>query len=188
MHTFNFIPDKPQYNEVYSVQRQIPTTYAVTLAEVKSHLRVTFTEDDTYITFLIQACSGIVERFISQSLMQGTQVSCIISNADGNIELPYGPVINILSIKDGNGCTITDYKLLDCSPFNPLFQLLEWPLNCKIKLEYEAGYDVLPADIKLALLQEIGYRYEHRGDDFEMSGLSPSSRTILSSHRRLIWV
>ena len=51
-----------------------PSTTPVSLAEAKTHLRVTGTDDDTYITTLIDVATQTAEEFLNLKLMSQTWV------------------------------------------------------------------------------------------------------------------
>lgn len=181
-----YLSDYPQYNEVYDILLGDPDEYAVTLNEVKAQLNILTTEtyDDTYLTFLIPACQKIIEKYISQSLTE-RQVTCTLSNIKGYIELPYGPYQSLISIceLDNIGFVASDCFCIEGNQFKILKTVVE-----KVKIEYIAGYETVPEDIKLALLMEIVYRYNNRGNVDGESGVCQGSKTILNSHRRLRWL
>lgn len=150
-------------NQVLDVQvLQDITLEPVTLQEAKDHLRVTFADDDDYIeNTLIPACRAGVEKYCSISLATKILKTELV-NSDGNIELPYGPVQQLIALEDSEGDAISDYASAGL-----LFKRLKTQSCENVVATYIAGYvpGAIPADLKLDLLRIIGYCYEHRGDE-----------------------
>lgn len=94
---------------------EAPTIEPVSLVEMKAHLRVTFSEDDTQIGYLINAAHKYVEQYLGRALI----TQSILAKADGwpvqarssgfEIVLPRPPLQTITSITyvDVNGTTQT---------------------------------------------------------------------------------
>ena len=59
---------------------------------------------------------------------------------------------------------------------------LDEPFGTKT-VTYDAGYDKLPMNLKNALLNQIGFLYENRGDVKLQSGLSEEAKLILNQVR-----
>lgn len=161
-----------RYNDVIEVQVVTePTTEPVTLTEAKRHLNLLFDtsgsyefdDDDTYLTDLITQCRERVEQQIGVSLAEKT-LKAILRNDCGGIEIPFGPVNTITDLKDEDAVEITsdNYKLR-----GNLFKWIESPCDCYIEVNYEAGYSetTIPKALKRAILEEIAFRYNHRGDE-----------------------
>lgn len=176
----------PQQNEIIDIAYG-PSDPCVTLAQVKNHLRIDFTTDDTYLNSIIPQCQDRVEQYTATSLNERT-ISVVINNSYGNTELPYGPVISVTTTKDFDGNALTDaiYK-------GVAFQTVYSPCLRYLTITYQAGYtdDNRPPSLVLALLQEIAYRYENRGDNLEVkvadkltSGLCESAMVLANPFRR----
>lgn len=180
-------------NQVLDVQIiQDVTLEPVTLAEVKSHLRVTFSDDDTYIeSTLIPGCRAAVEQYCGLSLATKILKAQIV-NAEGNIELPYGPVQQLVALEDSEGNAVSDYLSAGL-----LFKRLQTQTCGYATATYIAGYvpGAIPFDLKLDLLRIIGYCYEHRGDEVLTSlqggqdrprGLGEALELFAKKHKR-VW-
>ncbi|MBA3830210.1 MAG: phage head-tail connector protein [Taibaiella sp.] len=182
-------------NKIYSarVVRLIGATdVPVALSEAKDHLHVTFTDDDTYITALIAQAVDSIERYCSISILQKTVT--VAAELYNFIELPYGPLLAFTSYsyQDGNVYTLgttPDNYLLDGSLFTAL-----WP--GRVRIVYNTGYDAatnpLPAGLKLAILNEIAFRYENRGDSTsryasQNVGISEGAEALAQPFRNLSW-
>jgi len=159
-----------KYNSVIEVQ--VTTDVAsfaaepVTLIQVKSHLNLlfdttgsfVFNDDDTYLTQLVSQCRESLEQETGLSLASKIY-KAILRNECGDIEIPFGPVTTLTSIKDVDGNTITptvrgnQFKWIVCP-------------SCYLEVNYTSGYTPsnIPKGLVRALLEEIAFRYNNRGD------------------------
>lgn len=156
-----------------------PATEPVSLAEVKTHLRVDIADDDAYITRLIQyareQCEiGARRSFITRTLE--LRLECW--PLDGDIEFPLGPLQSVTSVKwtDDAGVehtmAATDYVVY--AQLDPGVLMLKpsanWPggtlqIGPSIAVRYVAGYGAdiaVPASYKQAILLMCGLMYENR--------------------------
>lgn len=158
-----------QYNAVLDKQfSDEETTEPVSLEEAKRHLNMVFDtvgsyefdDDDTYLTETIKQARVMVENFIGCSLIERT-VTAILRNDCGNIELPWGPIGDLETIVDEDDVAIETYKIKGLQ-----FKWLESPITCYAKLTYAAGWaaEDVPYDLKRAILEQIAFRYQNRGD------------------------
>lgn len=151
-------------------------TEPIVLADVKAHLRITFNDDDSYLGILIKSCRAALEKYTALSFV--TKSIQMIAEQNIPFELPYGPIKEISNVKDKAGGAIIDYTTngLDFKSISVLGY---------VDISYTAGYDKLPADLKLALLEEIAWRYENRGDGNGKSGISDIAKSYAKPHRRV---
>ena len=189
-------------NAIHDVQfYETGATEFLTLAQLKAHLQITYTDDDTYLTDLIKACRAAVEQYCCISLV--SKAVTLFTDLYCERELPYGPVtaLTSASLKTSTGTytvqtVSTDYELDGITNgfqvFNP-FVAGRW------KLVYTAGYaaDKVPYDLILDLKRICGYCYEHKGDEPLTSlqggqqrpkGLDEALELFAARHRRLLWV
>lgn len=184
---------KPLYNAVLDVSLGVGGTEVVTLAEAKTHLLIDTlnTDHDIYLATLIRQATTSMEKYTGRSIVR-KEITATLRNQLGDIEIPYGYAVTIIEAKDieGNIIDSTSYKIRG-------FQT-KW-LETKfdyIQLTYEAGYefDVDPeeiyfmADMKQAILCEIAWRFEHRGDEVNIGGLCPMAKGIAAQYRRQTWL
>lgn len=153
-------------------------TEPVTLEQVKSHLAVTASDDDVYLTLLIKAARGAIEKYTGLSLVEKT-VTVTLDNYEGDYSLPYGPVIGTPVVLDGDGDEV------DSTFSGTLHPNLATPKSAGLSVSYVAGYDVVPADLKLAILHEIAYQFQHRGDEIDREQMSPIAKGLAKPHRRV---
>src|SRR5689334_25439253 len=104
-----------KYNDVIEVEVVTDiTAEPVILAEVKQHLNLQFdtsgsyqfNDDDTKLNALITQCRDELEQYTGLSFA-GKTLKAILRNECGNIEIPFGPVTAITSIKDIDGNALT---------------------------------------------------------------------------------
>lgn len=155
-----------------------PSSTAVSLTEAKAHLRVDFTNDDTYITTLIDVATQVVEEFTRRKLMDQT-LTISHDEFPQYIDLQVGPV-----------SSVTHVKYYDESNALVTLATSEYDVDTKIKpgriyeskdggfpntfdrpnavvVTFQAGASSasnVPAAIKQALLIIIGRYYEQRQD------------------------
>lgn len=165
----------------------------VSLSEVKDYIRVNgfvdaesesgleFDFDDALLVRMITAARRKAEKFCGISIVFHSW-KVLLTNCAGDLELPYGPVQEFtkLSDKDGTEITSSSYKLRGFD-----FQFLETPKKELLTAEYDAGYEDVPDEISLAIMQMVFFWYEHRGQEQEINKTIPESAiSLLLPYRR----
>lgn len=204
-------------NRIIDVKRvESSPTEPLTLLQVKAHLIITVTDDDTMLTALITQCRKAIEEYCAISIV--TKTVTLIADLSKEWELPYGPVTGIqgVSTRTGSegsgpgtyatqtsGWTTEGEEFMSFVPaggggFNPgvpftgFFQwgpyatYPEFPYN-RYKIVYTAGYGTVPEPLKLAILNEIAFRYERRGETGEFEGICLTARMIAGPFQRKLW-
>lgn len=178
-------------------------TLPVTLAEAKTQCRVddAFTTDDAEITALITQCTKAIENRCNISIVMQTVV--LVADLYTDYELPFGPVISILSVKSrtseqGSGIPTYEDSTRLWQIEGNRFLLGGWgDCGCSVntragwseyryQITYRAGMDVVPDDLKLAILNEIAFRYEHRGDE-QGIGVSDGTKELIKPFISYAW-
>jgi uncharacterized phiE125 gp8 family phage protein len=190
---------------VISLKRlqDIDGTEPVTLAQAKTHLRVTFTDDDNEITALITRARRYIENYCNISIvLQRIQA---VAQICGDWHLPYGPVVSIESVENrelynGSGPLVyvpstkswsVDGDDLDGSDY-PHHISTRDRFDNRTRITYLAGGDC-PEDLQAAILAEVAYRYENRGDEnrqyvADIPGACPAAQALAAPYRVLRWV
>ena len=154
-----------------------PTEEPVSLAELKSHLRVDSTDDNDYITALGKAGREWVESYCNRQLVTATY-DYRIDRFTSEISLPLPALQSVTSVKyiDTDGATQTvagaTYEI-DTDQEPGCIRLAyekSWPddrrsVKNAITIRFVAGYgaaSAVPDQIKAAINLYVGHLYEHR--------------------------
>lgn len=183
-----------------------PTEYPLTLAEVKAHLRVDHTDEDTMITAYLAAATAHAEKFMGRALITQTLELVLDSFYDAQIMIPMPPLQSVVSVRyddaAGDEQTLvenTDYVVDTASQPGWVVAVDEtWPTTIdtvnSVRIRFIAGYatadsppvENVPFDIKAAILLMTGSLYEHR--ETMIAGVSVammpwSAEQLLRQHR-----
>lgn len=168
-----------------------PTVDPVILADAKTHLRVTSTDEDSYITGLISAATAALDGdsgALGRALCQQTWDYKIDRFPYGNdpIRLPLPPVQSVTSVtyldSSGNSQTLatSSYRVLLGGDWEPRIERefnIPWPVTRQVReavtIRYVAGYAPttdsppdyranVPTAIKQAILLMVGHFYQNR--------------------------
>lgn len=181
-------------------------TEPVTLTEAKAQCIVTYSDDDTLLTNLITICRRAVENYCNISIAAKTIT--LVADLFNEWELPYGPVTGIQSVQtrtstQGSGLptytTLTSGWGLDGTEFltfipaSGIDAIGNYPIATnfgvapyRYKIQYTAGWPDSPDDLRQAILTEIAYRYENRGD-LAAPGVCESTRILADPYVRQLW-
>ena len=154
----------------------------VTATEVKSYLKIDFTDDDTLIETIISGVREMAEQKTGLSLIPSTIVYFEDSDYDDEIRLPY-PEHNDVTEIIQNSEDIT----ADCIITGETEKVVKLPyIYDGIKITYTT-LGTCPAGVKLALLKAIADIYEKRGNTFEgaIAELSENSIAMLTRYMKL---
>lgn len=166
-------------------------TEPVTLAEVKAYCKLlTGTAEDTLLTIFITAARVQCEAYSGISFIPRT-VTAIITNLCGGIFLPYGPIGAIASVTDKDGNTLVADETYTVQGIT--WKQLLTPLQDGLIVVYAAGYATIPSELKLAILQQVFYLYENRGETSDVTrtgmptqaSLSPQAKSTLQRLKRV---
>jgi uncharacterized phiE125 gp8 family phage protein len=141
----------------------------VTLTQAKAQLRVTHSDEDTYITDLIARAKAWVERYIAQPIAVSTVVDTFLEFGD-YLLLTRGPFAELTTIayvdSEGEDAEIdieaTPPRVQDGRIYPPT---TGWPAittYSTITVTYTAGFETTPPEIDQAMLLLIGHWYQNR--------------------------
>lgn len=154
----------------------------LTLTEVKSHLRIDFTNDDTYLTHLIKVASSFFEEMTGRSLITKTYKTYLDKFPQYNvgIKIRKSKLQSIVSIQYYLNNVLTNYTSQnyyynDSTGFSEIFLKVNnfYPneideIKNSVVINFTAGYGAnetsIPANIKQSLLMFIADCYMNRGD------------------------
>ena len=184
---------KVKFNAVLDASFSDDGDEPVTKDEVKAFCKLTTgTAEDDLLDMMIAAARRQCEDYAGLSLVE-RKITATLTNLNGNIYLPYGPVMEVSKVYDSSGAELTtaDYKLSGVE-----FLQLVTPTQERLKVEYTAGYGsttwALPGELKIAVLQQVFYLYNTRGETAQASRsgtvveltLSPQARATLTRLKR----
>jgi uncharacterized phiE125 gp8 family phage protein len=179
-----------------------PAAEPVSTSEAKTHLRVTGSDDDTYIDTLVKAARRNVENHLRRALITQTRALRLDGfPCEEYIELPYGPVQSVSSVAylDADGTTQTwssaNYRV-DIYSVPPRISLaygISWPttrgVSHSLTVTYICGYgaagSAVPAEIVHAIKLIVGHLYENREENvaFSMEAMPFGVNALLSPYR-----
>lgn len=185
-------------------------TEPIPLQDVKDHLYIEGTQDDALLGRMIGQCRASIENFCHISLVDKTVTLTIqIMNAPQllfrgyssrdspyyEFGLPDGPIISVdsvTSIDVNNNLQVLalnqDYWVSG-KDFKKIRISNSFTNNIII---YQTGYEIVPEDLILAMLNEIAFRFENRGDGTnryasQKVGISESSQYLAQPYQRQSW-
>ena len=154
-------------------------TEPVTIEQAKAYARVDVTSaiQDTLFALWITSARQAIEQMTGLSLVPKSIVA-IISNWQGGMELPYGPITGEIAWLDFNGNVPT--VITEGNQFPRI------PIACGyLKATYTAGYtDNVPTELKIAILNQVTSWYENRGDE-ATANMPASVVTICQKYSRI---
>ena len=169
------------YNSVLDIEfTETEITEPVTLVEAKDFCKVDIGTDDNLIISLITAARQQCEAYTGVGFVIHDAVA-ILNNINGDIYIPYGPLIAINQVTDEDG----NILVLDSTYFviGNQFKRLATPRVKNITIDYTTGYSELPNVLKTALLNQIYYLYDNRSIGTE--DISPIAKNLLNPYRRV---
>lgn len=174
-----------------------PAVEPVSLAEAKSHLRISHDDEDGLLTAYIAAARQMVEEHLRISIITSAwrQVRNAFPLGDGFIQINRAPVISVTSITytDAGGSTQTlsasDYVVsTEDKPARIwLAYSKTWPdvrdIREAVQVNFSAGYGTntaaVPGAIKTALLTIVGGLYESR--EANIVGMSVDDNPLVNA-------
>jgi uncharacterized phiE125 gp8 family phage protein len=149
------------------------TTEPVTVAELRNFVGYPGTDSsiETVIENLGKSARLRLEQYCGRNFIEKTMI-LTESNVKRSLQLPFGPIYEIESVKvyDSYGVldeTLTaddDYYLI--GEFDKYCKFESWFDGAYVKIEYTAGYGEntydLPQALKDAILMQSKYDFDHR--------------------------
>jgi len=138
----------------------------VSRTDVKNWLRIDYTSDDTLIDSLISGARQHLEKLTGRSLVNKLITANIELSGQNPkvwiVDLPYSPLVcvNSVTVKEG----VNDTEALTV---NDDYEVIGGKLWLYIQgiytVVYQAGYGVLPNDLRNDMLTLVSWMYENRG-------------------------
>ena len=141
--------------------------------DLGSTANLPFTQEDSLIQELIISARESIEKYTNRALIP-KELRVVVTNLAGMIELPLAPIGDITALYYGwdfqeNGESATN-NVDDLDIVGSDRKYIESPCDCKMVIDYSCGYDRgdtmrLPRRLKMAILAETLFRFEHRGEE-----------------------
>jgi hypothetical protein len=150
------------------------TTLAVSLADAKKYMKVSFSDDDTVITSLIKNATAWLENYTGKSYGSRRVEITIELNAREFYELN-GPVTTLHSIEQvGQGTFTTgEYELFG--------NQIKVYTSGIYYINFTYGFTTIPEDAKNDILSITAYTYQNRGIDFSNEEATPVDFPMLAT-------
>lgn len=161
-------------------------TESISLADAKQHLYIESgnSDFDDLLTDLIEQTREFCEQVTCLSLVSKTVT--VIVDYESSFTIPYGPVTSFTSASIKTYINTYDAQIIDDDFEIEAGRFISYVGNYRFKLVYVAGYtsSTLPYGLKLAMLNEIARRFEHRGDQVIVS----DTNELLTEYKDLEWL
>jgi hypothetical protein len=150
------------------------STLAVSLADAKKYMKVSFSDDDTVITSLIKNATAWLENYTGKSYGSRRVEITIELNAREFYELN-GPVTTLHSIEQvGQGTFTTgEYELFG--------NQIKVYTSGIYYINFTYGFTTIPEDAKNDILSITAYTYQNRGIDFSNEAATPVDFPMLAT-------
>jgi hypothetical protein len=159
----------------------------VVLDEAKTQLHITYSEDNAEIIEMIKRAISQIETHCNISIVP--QRIQWIADLESEWKLPLGPVIGIESVENrdsnagsgvGGFSTTTTTWVSFGDSFDPV-------VYCnRYRITYTAGMPTLSEDLRQAILKQVVWLFEHKGDE-GLDGLSKEVKDMVEPYRVMIW-
>jgi hypothetical protein len=152
----------------------------VTVAQAQAFCRVenTSVEQDSLFALWVRAARTKIENYTRLSLIPRSIVA-ILSAPQGNMELPFGPVTGTPTFVDAQNVE----QIITTQGLN--FPSIVYPV-AYTKATYTAGYadGECPDELIQAMLLQICFWWENRGDQSDVTGWCPQTIAICNKYKR----
>lgn len=147
----NPITDENQAIIYSQITLGVPLLDVVSIADAKNYCRVDFNDDDLLFARLIEASRQRLEKYTGRVFLRSNCNAIYAQESGGDrVRLFFSDNIDLDSASDYY------LSLIGESYIDSTDEL--------IKLNYIAGYDIIPEWIKQAVLMDVSWMYENRGD------------------------
>ena len=160
----------------------------VTLAEYKLYKKISKTEADPEIQFIIDSVNTLVRTFLGHSVIDfytnPTVETFNIKEAQPSIQVNEWPIKEVIEIQTRKGYNV-DYEVVDPASYfvDPTVDSIYvhdgfWnPGFGSVKVQYTAGFETVPPDLKIATLDLIHHYYKEEYKDKKQIGNSSIDNT-----------
>lgn len=135
--------------------------------------------DADMVHIIAVGARDLCEKYTNISFVPRT-IRAVVNNGNGGVHLPYGPVADVTEVQGFNSQILTteQYKIDGVQ-----WKQLMYPCEDRVTVTYTAGYDTLPAGIKLGLLQAFFYLWDNRS--VAVDNIGEVAMKTLNKYRRV---
>ena len=169
----------------------IGATLPLSIADSKDYLRVTDFGEDYLIGTLISAVASEIEAQTDIALLSQTITATTADAPEQTIALPVGPVtqgesVTVASVaSDGTVTAIPSGWWLEAGRYPVLHFTGTAPVD-RVRITYAAGYATLPADLGMAIADQVARLYDNRGGVIDKApALSAHTARVIARYRRV---
>lgn len=128
------------------------------LSILKNMLNIEGNEQDSYLSFILDASEKIAENRTGVLLTVGSVTEVKFGNDSRTIALNFYPIHDLTSVKerkigDNTEVTITNNVDIFDKEKGVIYYEDFFKSECRYVIEYEAGFEEIPADLKYAIYQ-----------------------------------
>lgn len=159
------------------------TPAAATLASLKERARVSDTDTDLALSVLMDAATEEIEAAADIALMRQTIIVELDADAAMPFALPIGPLARNAAV------TLDGLPLIDAAVpgLRPVLYVPDWQPGPHV-VTYDAGWDsteALPADLRLAVVDQAAFLFDARGLTEHRQGLTPAAARAVARYKRV---
>lgn len=165
----------------------------VTLAEAKNFMRISGTDDDTFISLLLESMIDMAEKYAGITL-RSKEYTFEFEEYGTSIPLPYYPHVSVDAVRvksQGVEDTLTSDDYYVTGQDKLVLNIKQPFQGQQLEVDVTAGYGAadVPPLIKLAILKAALSNYEDRQDNIGgtiVAKMPNDSKTLLDQYRDVI--
>lgn len=155
---------------------KVKSAYFITLFEAKRHLRVSddFTDEDSYISQLIEAATGMAEDKIEMDIASTTNTTTILGFSGSEIVIPEGNYRSVTSV------TAETTGLIDPSNYEVSYTHADFTITLddsisdeNMVIVFETGYilSTFPPKVRQAIYVKIHDLYDPTRGSYNLASI-----------------
>jgi hypothetical protein len=142
----------------------------VTLAEIKEWLTITKPDYDSMLTMIEAAMCQAIKNYVEHDFTLTVEVNEILDAKKSDMVVPKNsPIVSVQALyfftrPDGSDGNLIDTDSYHVTPEKIVLQNINTPFRrARVRVDYTWGYDGLPDDVKLMVLQAVEAEWRRRG-------------------------
>ena len=153
----------------------------ISLAEAKSYIRITNTQDDLLVSNMISQAHSMAEAYLSKDV-QSKQREVYIPFVDREFYLPFSPIDqSVALVVEVEGQTLADDDYSTFGYENPSIRLERGSRDVKVTYTTKG----LDAEVKQGLLAATAFLYKG-GGRMDSEGTAPGTRYVSTDYKSFL--